>query len=78
MAIALIGNTLDYQLTRNTPMSGKFEVYKDVAGGHRWRLKASNGEIVAISESYTTRYSAKESAQKVKSWADTAVIVEIN
>lgn len=59
-------------------MNGKFEVYKDTSGQHRWRLKAGNGEIVAIGEGYTTRYAAKESAQKVKSWAGTATIVEIN
>lgn len=56
----------------------KFEVYTDVAGGHRWRLKAGNGEIVAISESYTTRSAAKKSAENVKYWADSAAIVEIN
>ena len=56
----------------------KFEVYTDKAGQHRWRLKASNGEIVAVSEGYATRYSAKQSAQKVKDWASYATIVEIN
>ena len=55
-----------------------FEVYTDRAGEHRWRLKASNGEIVATSEGYTTRYSAKQSAQKVKEWASHSTIVEIN
>ncbi len=56
----------------------KFEVYTDIAGGHRWRLKAGNGEIVAISESYTTRYSAKQSAENVKRWSNSATIYEIN
>lgn len=56
----------------------KFEIYTDKAGGERWRLKASNGEIVAVSESYTSRYAAKQSAQKVKDWAGYASIVEIN
>jgi uncharacterized protein YegP (UPF0339 family) len=26
-------------------MAGKFEVYKDKSGEHRFRLKAGNGEI---------------------------------
>jgi len=56
----------------------KFEVYKDTAGGHRWRLKASNGEIVAIGESYTTRQSAIKSAQNVKYWSGSASIIEVN
>ena len=28
-------------------MAGKFEVYQDRAGKYRFRLKASNGEVVA-------------------------------
>lgn len=56
----------------------KFEVYRDVQGKHRWRLKARNGEIVATSEAYTTRYSAKHSAEMVKIWAGVAAILEIN
>ncbi len=30
----------------------KFEVYKDKAGEFRYRLKAANGQIIAVSESY--------------------------
>jgi len=33
----------------------KFEVYKDAAGEFRFRLKAPNGEIIAVSEGYTTK-----------------------
>lgn len=55
-------------LTRKT-MLPKFEVYMDCAGQYRWRLKARNGEIVAISEGYTTLYNAKQSAELVKSIA---------
>lgn len=58
----------------NTP---KFEIYTDTAGWHRWRLKAGNGEIVATSESYTTRSSARKSAENVKYWAGSAIIVEL-
>ena len=32
----------------------KFEVYKDKAGEFRFRLKARNGQIIAVGESYTT------------------------
>jgi len=58
--------------------SSKFEIYTDRAGGHRWCLKARNGEIVAISESYTTRSSALISAKKVYVWARSATIVELS
>ena len=38
----------------------QFEVYKDVAGEHRWRLRAPNGKIVADSgESYKSARSAR-------------------
>ena len=55
----------------------KFEVYQDRAGGYRWRLKAGNGEIVAVSESYTRKASAISSAQNVKYWAGGASIVDL-
>lgn len=32
----------------------KFEVYTDKAGEFRFRLKASNGQIIAVGEGYTT------------------------
>lgn len=58
-------------------MLPRFEVYMDRAGQYRWRLKARNGEIVAISEGYTSRYGAKRSAELVKSLAPFASIVDI-
>ena len=33
-------------------MAAKFTVFKDKAGKYRFNLKASNGEIIAASESY--------------------------
>ncbi len=32
-------------------MAGKFELYKDAADKYRFRLKAGNGEIIAVGES---------------------------
>lgn len=55
----------------------KFQIYQDRAGQYRWRLVAGNGEIVAISEAYTTKYGAKRSAERVKILAGLAIIVEI-
>ena len=37
----------------------KYELYKDKGGQFRFRLKASNGEIVAVSEGYKAKASAK-------------------
>ena len=47
-------------------MAGKFELYKDKSGQFRFRLKASNGEIIAVSESYTTKSGAENGIQSVK------------
>jgi len=33
----------------------KFEMYRDKAGAYRFRLKARNGKIIAVSESYTAK-----------------------
>ncbi|MGE4379093.1 MAG: DUF1508 domain-containing protein [Candidatus Izemoplasmatales bacterium] len=37
----------------STKYSGKYEIYKE-AGYYKYRLKASNGEILAVSLPYTT------------------------
>jgi uncharacterized protein len=55
-------------------MLPKFEVYMDRSGQYRWRLKARNGEIVAVSEAYTSQYNAKRSAELIKSLAPFASI----
>ena len=51
-----------------------FKVFQDRAMQWRWRLIAGNGEIVASSEAYTTRYSAKRSAERVKALAAYALV----
>ena len=36
-------------------MAGKFELYKDNAGEFRFRLKASNGQIILTGEGYASK-----------------------
>lgn len=44
----------------------RFEVYKDRAGGWRWRIVASNGRIVADSaEAYTRKADAVRASLRV-------------
>ena len=57
-------------------MAGKFEVYEDKAGKFRFRLKAGNGEIVAVGEAYDTQAAAKEGCAAVQRAADGATVVE--
>ena len=53
-----------------------FEWYKDKAGKFRFRLKAANGEIIAISESYTSKEGCVNGIESVKKNAPIAEIVE--
>lgn len=54
----------------------KFEVYQS-GTGFRWRLKASNGEIVASGEEYTSKEGAKKGCAAVRHAANDADIVEV-
>lgn len=40
-------------------MAGTFETYKDSRGEYRFRLKSSNGQVVATGESYPTKSGVK-------------------
>ena len=56
-------------------MAGKFEVYEDKAGRWRFRLKASNGQVVAVGEAYPTATAAKkDGCEKVQRAAEGANI----
>lgn len=57
--------------------TGKFEVYVDKAGKYRFRLKASNGEIIAVGESYSSKSACINGIESVKKNAATAVIEEV-
>ena len=47
-------------------MADKFEIYKDKKGELRFRLKASNGEIILASEGYKTLSSCKNGIASVQ------------
>lgn len=47
-------------------MAGKFELYQDKAGEYRFRLKASNGEIIGTSEGYKAKSGATNGIESVK------------
>ena len=54
----------------------KFEMYKDKAGEFRFRLKARNGEIIAVSEGYKAKVSCINGMESVKNNAPDAEVVE--
>ncbi|MGD2132949.1 MAG: YegP family protein [Maricaulaceae bacterium] len=47
-------------------MPGKFEVYKDKRGEFRFRLKATNGQIILASEGYKTKASCTNGIASVR------------
>lgn len=57
-------------------MAGKFESFEDKSGGYRFNLLASNGQIIASSESYKTRASATAGIASVKKNAPDAPVVD--
>ena len=54
----------------------KFELYEDKAGEYRFRLKARNGQIIAVSEGYKTKAACENGIESVKKNAQDAQIVE--
>jgi uncharacterized protein len=57
-------------------MAAKFEMYKDKAGKFRFRLKAANGEVIAVGEAYESKAACKNGIESIKKNAATAEIVD--
>jgi uncharacterized protein len=53
-----------------------FEWYPDKIGKFRFRLKATNGEIIAVSEAYNSKNACVKGIESVKKNAPIAKIVE--
>ena len=53
----------------------KFEIYTDKAGEFRFRLKATNGQIIAVSEGYKAMASCQNGIESVKKNAPEAPVV---
>ncbi|MDE6656228.1 MAG: YegP family protein, partial [Anaeroplasmataceae bacterium] len=57
--------TEDKEESKSRSYSGKYEVYPS-GDGYQYRLKASNGEVLVVSEVYTTKDSAMKAIDAVK------------
>ena len=56
-----------------------FEVYQDKSGEYRWRLKASNGQVIASSgEGYSSKRSCLDGIESVKRNAPEAEIRDLS
>ena len=58
-------------------MAGKFQVYTDKSGEFRFRLVATNGQTIAVSEGYKTKPSAMDGIKSVVANAATATIEDL-
>jgi uncharacterized protein YegP (UPF0339 family) len=56
----------------------KFEVYKDKTGEFRFRLKASNGQVIATGESYKTKAGVLNGIDSIKRNAADAAIIDFS
>ena len=58
-------------------MAGKFEIYKDKANKFRFRLKAGNGEVIAVGEAYESKAGCLNGIESIRKNAPDATVVEI-
>ena len=56
-------------------MAGKFEVYQDKRGEFRFRLKASNGQVIATGEGYSSKAGCLNGIESIKKNALEAEVV---
>lgn len=54
----------------------KFMIYKDKAGAFRFRIVATNGNVLAASEGYKAKASAQGAIDRIKSDAAGAAVVD--
>ncbi len=59
-----------------TEKNPKFEVYTDKKGEFRFRLKSTNGEIIATGEGYTTKTNCLNGVESIRKNAPDAAVEE--
>lgn len=47
-------------------MAGKFELYRDTSDQYRFRLKAGNGEVIAVGEAYSSKAGALNGIDSIR------------
>ena len=67
---------IEDQTVGESATNPKFEIYLDKSNQFRFRLKASNGEIILASEPYTTKPKCKNGIESVIKNAPDAEVVE--
>lgn len=60
----------------NAPLDARYDRFKDSAGEYRFRLNASNGQVIGKSEGYKTEQSRDNGIESVKKNAPDAPTVD--
>jgi uncharacterized protein YegP (UPF0339 family) len=55
----------------------KFEMYTDAAGKFRFRLRAGNNEVIAVSEAYESKNGCENGIESVKRSAPHAKVEDL-
>lgn len=69
-------NFADLTLGQEDVTHPKFELYEDKGGQFRFRLKARNGEVIAVSEGYTTKTACENGIASVRRNAPEAPVTD--
>jgi uncharacterized protein YegP (UPF0339 family) len=56
-------------------MYARFEIFRDLDGKLRFRLRAPNGEILAVSEGFESKEALVQTLRRVKEFAPEAILV---
>jgi len=57
-------------------MAGKFVLEKNLTGKYHFNLLASNGQVIATSETYKSKAAAENGIRSVKEHAPDATVVD--
>ena len=58
--------------------AARFEVYTDKSGDFRFRLKATNGQVIATGQGYKSKSSCLNGIESIKDNAAAAEVVDVD
>ena len=65
-ACAPVAKLADLTAEEKLPSNPRFELFRDKTGQFRFRLRARNGQVIAVSEGYATRSGCENGIQSVQ------------
>ena len=55
-------------------LKARYQIYRDIAGNYRFRLRAQNNKIVAVGEAYRSKAGCINGVRAVKRYCDTETV----